>query len=569
MGLALLGLTQAVTQPVQVQFAHHPPTSAVRADGNSVWADVSVLQQWDIPSQIRDRRVDLQFNRMAIGVPIRQHQGRWQFKFDQFAESIDSVQRWEGDLLVVSAKVTGIRIIDSEIRVGTTFPVQFSETTEGNKRFLLISGAQLPPRVPLVLETGMSAENRGATVRIDLGECQLDRKGPVVSHYFSALIVKPGAGAPTVRPAPPQTATAPTPAPTQPTQAPPRTSPRTDDPLPVPTSQQGSARATPQAQLQPQAQPVSQPVRRTSNASEPIGPPLPRIQNILMNEGSDRVRARFNSEPLITPARSERASATEMTVTFDLVDTATAPRSWRAPNGLVSATSEVSGNRITYRFVMNRPLGVDLSLNAAEPSVLFIVPNVGDGRLAGKVIAIDAGHGGRDPGAIHRPSGVQEKDIVLSVSRMLAEELTKEGATVVMTRNSDIFIPLTERPAIAERAGANLFISVHVNATSRATGPSGSITFFHRNERVSEALATAIQQEKSKATPIPSMGVWSDSRITQVGFAVLRHSKTPAVLLELGFINNDHDRRILVQPDMQRRIARGVVNGLKLYYGER
>jgi N-acetylmuramoyl-L-alanine amidase len=65
------------------------------------------------------------------------------------------------------------------------------------------------------------------------------------------------------------------------------------------------------------------------------------------------------------------------------------------------------------------------------------------------------------------------------------------------------------------------------------------------------------------------MGVWSDSRITQVGFAVLRHSRTPAVLLELGFINNDHDRRILVQPDMQRRIARGIVNGLKLYYGER
>jgi N-acetylmuramoyl-L-alanine amidase len=288
-----------------------------------------------------------------------------------------------------------------------------------------------------------------------------------------------------------------------------------------------------------------------------------------MNEGTDRVRARFNSEPLITPARSERTSATEMTVTFDLVDTATAPRTWKAPNGLVSATSEVKGNSITYLFVMSRPLGVDLSLSAAEPSVLFIVPNVGDGRLAGKVIAVDAGHGGKDPGAVHRPSGVQEKDIVLSVSRMLAEELTKEGATVVMTRNSDVFIPLTERPAIAERAGANLFVSIHVNSTSRATGPSGSITFFHRTERVSEALATAIQQEKSKATPIPSMGVWSDSRITQVGFAVLRHSRTPAVLLELGFINNDHDRRILVQPDMQRRIARGIVNGLKLYYGER
>ena len=86
------------------------------------------------------------------------------------------------------------------------------------------------------------------------------------------------------------------------------------------------------------------------------------------------------------------------------------------------------------------------------------------GGLTLRRIVIDPGHGGRDPGAVG-PSGIKEKDVTLSISRILARKLKEElGCDVILTRNADIFLPLEERTAIANRVGADLFISVHVNA---------------------------------------------------------------------------------------------------------
>jgi N-acetylmuramoyl-L-alanine amidase len=191
---------------------------------------------------------------------------------------------------------------------------------------------------------------------------------------------------------------------------------------------------------------------------------------------------------------------------------------------------------------------------------------VGNGKLAGKLIVVDPGHGGKDRGA--NSNGVFEKDLNLKIGRLVAEELAKAGATVIMTRKTDVFISLNERALIAERNKADLFVSCHINSTGGSGSQSGGITFHHLGRPVSRLLAECIQDELAKIGGIPDRGVWSDGKIYRSGFAVLRQTTMPGVLLELGFINHSRDRARLVQEDFQRGVAAAVVRGIKVFLGD-
>ncbi len=192
------------------------------------------------------------------------------------------------------------------------------------------------------------------------------------------------------------------------------------------------------------------------------------------------------------------------------------------------------------------------------------LPRGAGGTLAGKTITVDAGHGGTDPGA-YGVGGQREKNIALAISFALRDKLRDAGANVIMTRTDDIKIPLEERPRIANRAGADFFISVHCDALSNRA-IRGSTVYFHRQYPSSRALAMTIAGRFGEMGGIPTKGIRSDLVVARrSGFAVLRGAKMPAVLVETGYMTNASDVSRLAQPAMQRRIAGAIAEGLRDY----
>jgi len=222
---------------------------------------------------------------------------------------------------------------------------------------------------------------------------------------------------------------------------------------------------------------------------------------------------------------------------------------------------------LTLNCLLPRPMGALVTATNRKVTLSLYKPEVGDGRIAGKVIVVDPGHGGADTGARSKDGTVNEKDLNLAIAIKVAEKLSKQGATVVMTRKTDVKVPLKERAEIANRNKADFFISIHINSNKLANSRSGSISFYHGGDVISSVLAECLQKHIGSSTGLPSIGVWSDTKIYSSGFAVLRHAKMPAVLLELGFINHMNDLKIMLQPYFRNKVADSVTRGLRMYLG--
>ena len=222
----------------------------------------------------------------------------------------------------------------------------------------------------------------------------------------------------------------------------------------------------------------------------------------------------------------------------------------------------------TMRLILDRPMGAQFTASAAAVQLTLVKPKVGDGKLAGKVVVVDPGHGGNDSGAKSPAGEVFEKQLNLAIGKLVAQELSLQGATVIETRNTDVFIPLKERGEIANRNNATFFVSVHINSNRVSNSSSGTITFYRGGNTMSQLLAECIHNEIKQIPGMPSMGIWSDTRIYSTGFAVLRYSKMPGVLLELGFINNAKDRKRMMEKDYHERVAQAVVKGIRVYLGD-
>jgi N-acetylmuramoyl-L-alanine amidase len=170
----------------------------------------------------------------------------------------------------------------------------------------------------------------------------------------------------------------------------------------------------------------------------------------------------------------------------------------------------------------------------------------------GHVVAIDPGHGGKDPGAIGA-TGLVEKDVVLDVGLRLRDALRRQGVRTVMTRESDVFVDLADRVPIALRAGATVFVSVHANATTRGV-IRGVETYYLKPTSV--LLATLIQEELGRSLGIPDRG------IRTANFKVLRDSPVPAVLVEVGYLTNLEDEALLRTPAFRQRVAEAIGRGV-------
>lgn len=216
-------------------------------------------------------------------------------------------------------------------------------------------------------------------------------------------------------------------------------------------------------------------------------------------------------------------------------------------------------------------------------------------------IVIDAGHGGTEEGAIG-PTGLKEKELTLDVAKRLATLLQADGFEVVLTRDSDVNVALDARAGIANNKKADLFVSLHANA-SRFSKARGAETFFLAREATddqartvaalendaagaatqaaatgdsdlslilwdmaqvehledSQKLAAIVQESLNKALGIADRGV------RQAPFRVLVGSTCPSVLVELGFITNPDDEKLLANSDYRQKLATALQAALRRY----
>ena len=222
-------------------------------------------------------------------------------------------------------------------------------------------------------------------------------------------------------------------------------------------------------------------------------------------------------------------------------------------------------------------------------------------------IVIDAGHGGKDAGAVGRTS--KEKDINLAVALELGRLIEKNhtDVKVVYTRKTDVFVELNERANIANKAKADLFISIHTNSTAAKVGPQGTETYTLGMHRAADNLAVAkrensvitlesnyeeryegfdpsssesyiifeLMQDKYMEQSVElarniqqefkQTGKRADKGVHQAGFLVLRATGMPSALVELGYINNPTEEQYLKSQAGRQTLARCIYNGFVKY----
>jgi N-acetylmuramoyl-L-alanine amidase len=219
--------------------------------------------------------------------------------------------------------------------------------------------------------------------------------------------------------------------------------------------------------------------------------------------------------------------------------------------------------------------------------------------LSARTIVIDAGHGGHDPGTIG-PRGLQEKEVVLDVALRLARLVrARLGAEVILTRGADVFVPLEERTAIANSKGADLFLSIHANA-SRSPRPRGVETYFlsfaadphaeavaARENAISAATMKDLQnlvkaialnskldesrdfassvQEAMVANIKPHYPSLQDRGVRTAPFYVLIGANMPSILAEIAFVSHPEEERLLRQSEHRERVAWSLCEGVRAY----
>lgn len=189
--------------------------------------------------------------------------------------------------------------------------------------------------------------------------------------------------------------------------------------------------------------------------------------------------------------------------------------------------------------------------------------------LRGRIIALDAGHGGLDPGALG-PDGLQEDVVVLAVTRQLQAMLERSGAVVVLTRGADQStsgtteggpskrerINLRRRVELVNAAGADVVVSIHANHYSGASS-HGAQTFYQNRFPTSRLLAELVQKQLARIT-----GETRRSISEHINHYILNHTEMPGVTVEIGFLSNPREARLLATPAYQQRVAYAIFVGL-------
>jgi N-acetylmuramoyl-L-alanine amidase len=179
-------------------------------------------------------------------------------------------------------------------------------------------------------------------------------------------------------------------------------------------------------------------------------------------------------------------------------------------------------------------------------------------RAGATVVAIDPGHGGGDPGAVGI-NGLQEKGVVFSVSSQVAQQLRRKGINAVLTRTGDQEIDLAPRVSTAARVRADLFVSIHANSISLSRPDINGLETYYYVSAQGRRLAKAIHNRILRGTNMQDKG------IRQARFYVIRHTKMPAVLVEIGFVTGSQDAARLASPAGRTQLAEAIAQGIMDY----
>ncbi len=184
------------------------------------------------------------------------------------------------------------------------------------------------------------------------------------------------------------------------------------------------------------------------------------------------------------------------------------------------------------------------------------LPNVKENKFS---VVIDPGHGGPDPGAIGI-GGIRETDVVLEVSKIVKKLLSDKGVKVRLTRKDEVDLDLPPRVSFANNTNADIFVSIHANASrGKRRDINGLETFYFRGWR-GRLLAKRIQKQILKVSPgSPDRGV------KQGRFYVIKNTKMPAVLVEIGFLTGRIDARRLEKTSHRKRLAYAITKGILEY----
>ena len=312
--------------------------------------------------------------------------------------------------------------------------------------------------------------------------------------------------------------------------------------------------------------------------------------------GSDTSKLEFANSPITRLRHAEKPNGA-LRLVFDLSN-AVQVRSF-----LLAASGDLHDRLVVDFLDKGESTGASASPSKSAPKVVKSLENSSHRDV---VIAIDAGHGGEDPGAIG-PGRVREKDVVYKIALRLKERFErKKGYRVVMIRDGDYYVGLAKRRDLARKAQADFFVSIHADAFTNpsangssvyalskrgATSASARILAQRENEAdlvggvslsdKDQVLAGVLTDLSMTATLDASLSVGSQllgemgkisrlhsKRVEQAGFAVLKSPDIPSLLVETGFISNPHESSKLKTASYQAQMAQAIYEGIDRYFRE-
>ena len=233
----------------------------------------------------------------------------------------------------------------------------------------------------------------------------------------------------------------------------------------------------------------------------------------------------------------------------------------------------VGGVNSTLRFELgplstanvDEDTGIKLFNNTPNPAQVTVITReqastTKPASLTGKLFCIDAGHGGKDPGAVNGTHN--EKDTALAISLKLAAMLEGAGASVLLTRSGDTYPSITQRANMANNAKCTAFVSIHLNAAENKTATGFEVLVYNSNSSsLANTLAKNVEKFMSDAVEWPDRGIKG-----RPDLGVLKLTKMPAILVEVGFISRDYESKELQKEPTQTRIAMAIYDGIKMTY---
>lgn len=178
--------------------------------------------------------------------------------------------------------------------------------------------------------------------------------------------------------------------------------------------------------------------------------------------------------------------------------------------------------------------------------------------VQGRYIGVDAGHGGSEPGSVS-PSGLKEKDINLDIARRVKTGLEAAGAKVFMMRQDDSFIDFRDRPEIANKENVEILVSIHANSFADSS-KRGTEVYYYKDGHGGQELAKALHKALLSSLGLPDRG------LRTADYNIIRYTKMPAALVEVAYLSNPVEEKLLADPAFREKAAQAIVSGIIDYF---